>query len=96
MSLPSNLLETTQADIERLIADRTQEGPHLDFKRDLPGVWDNSAKHELLADVTAFANSGGATSSTVSTRTMRRRLQLFARKALLTSTRRFDDYRTSS
>jgi Putative DNA-binding domain len=59
MSLPSNLLLTTQADIQRLIADRVQEGPHLDFKRDLPVAWDNSAKHELLADVTAFANSGG-------------------------------------
>ncbi len=36
-----------------------QEGPHLDFKRDLPAPWDGSAKHELLADATAFANSGG-------------------------------------
>lgn len=59
MSLPSNLLETIQADIQRLIADGVQEGPHLDFKRDLPSAWDNSAKHELLADATAFANSGG-------------------------------------
>lgn len=59
MSLPRNLLETAQADIQRLIADRAQEGPHLDFKRDLPAAWDSSAKHELLADVTAFANSGG-------------------------------------
>lgn len=59
MSLPINLLATTQADIQRLIADRVQEGPHLDFKRDLPVAWDSSAKHELLADVTSFANSGG-------------------------------------
>jgi hypothetical protein len=59
MSLPRNLLETTEADIRSLIADRVQEGPHLDFKRDLPAAWDGSAKHELLADVTAFANSGG-------------------------------------
>ena len=59
MSLPINLLETTQADVQRLITDRVQEGPHLDFKRDLPAAWDNSARHELLADVTAFANSGG-------------------------------------
>lgn len=59
MSLPRDLLETTEADIRRLIADRAQEGPHLDFKRDLPSAWDGSAKHELLADVTAFANSGG-------------------------------------
>jgi len=59
MSLPRALIETTEADIRRLIADRVQEGPHLDFKRDLPTAWDGSAKHELLADVTAFANSGG-------------------------------------
>lgn len=59
MSLPSNLLETTQADIQRLIAERVQEGQHLDFKRELPTAWDAAAKHDLLADVTAFANSGG-------------------------------------
>tara|TARA_B100001105_G_scaffold12875_1_gene9438 strand:- start:7236 stop:8423 length:1188 start_codon:yes stop_codon:yes gene_type:complete len=59
MSLPQKLLETTEADIRSLIAGHAQEGPHLDFKRDLPTAWDGSAKHELLADVTAFANSGG-------------------------------------
>lgn len=59
MSLPNNLLETAQSDIQRLIADRVQEGPHLDFKRELPLAWDASVKQELLADVTAFANSGG-------------------------------------
>lgn len=59
MSLPRNLLETTEADIRRLITDRAQEGPHLDFKRDLPPTWDGAAKQELLADVTAFANTGG-------------------------------------
>lgn len=59
MSLPSNLIETTPDDIRRLIAHRVQEGAHLDFKRDLPTAWDGSSKHELLADVTAFANAGG-------------------------------------
>lgn len=59
MPLPIDILATTQADIERLISDRVQEGPHLDFKRNLPPTWDSGAKHELLADVTAFANSGG-------------------------------------
>lgn len=59
MNLPHRLIETSEADIRRLITDRVQEGPHLDFKRDLPVAWDSSAKHELLADVTAFANSGG-------------------------------------
>ena len=59
MSLPSNILDITLADIQRLIAERVQEGPHLDFKRDLPTNWDNGTKHDFMADVTAFANSGG-------------------------------------
>ncbi|MBK3780285.1 ATP-binding protein [Paraburkholderia aspalathi] len=45
--------------MEQLIAERVQEGPHVDFKRELPAAWDNSAKHELYADVSAFANTGG-------------------------------------
>lgn len=59
MTLPSNFLSITQAHLEQLIADQTREGPHLDFKRDLPAAWNDSAKHEFLADATAFANSGG-------------------------------------
>lgn len=59
MNLPRQLLETTQTDIDRLIADKAREGPHLDFKRDLPTVWDEKAKHRFLADATAFANAGG-------------------------------------
>lgn len=59
MTLPENLLALTQADIEQLVADQTREGPHLDFKRDFPTAWNDAAKHEFLADATAFANSGG-------------------------------------
>lgn len=59
MTLPENLLATTQAHIEQLIVDQTREGPHLDFKRDFPTAWNDAAKHEFLADATAFANSGG-------------------------------------
>lgn len=59
MTLPENLLALTQADIEQLVADQTCEGPHLDFKRDFPTAWNDAAKHEFLADATAFANSGG-------------------------------------
>lgn len=59
MALPANLRETTQAHLESLIADQTQEGPHLDFKRELPAQWDNATKHEFLADVSAFANAAG-------------------------------------
>jgi len=59
MTLPENLRALTQAHIEQLIADQTREGSHLDFKRDFPILWNDAAKHEFLADATAFANSGG-------------------------------------
>lgn len=59
MTLPENLQTITQTHIEQLVADQTREGPHLDFKRDFPTSWNESAKHEFLADATAFANSGG-------------------------------------
>jgi hypothetical protein len=57
--LPANLLQTTQADLEQLVAAHAQEGPHLDFKRDLPAAWDDRPKVKFIADVTAFANAGG-------------------------------------
>lgn len=59
MPLPQRIIDTTPADLERLIADKAREGPHLDFKRSLPSNWNDSAKQEFLADVTAFANAGG-------------------------------------
>lgn len=59
MALPSSILDVTQRHLEQLVADRTREGPHLDFKRDFPATWTNEAKHDLLADATAFANAGG-------------------------------------
>ncbi|MCK4130204.1 ATP-binding protein [Ralstonia pseudosolanacearum] len=59
MALPTRLVDTTQTDLDRLLEDKVPEGPHLDFKRDLPAAWDEKAKHRLMADVTAFANAGG-------------------------------------
>lgn len=59
MTLPNDLSSITQAQIEQLVADQTREGPHLDFKRDLPTAWNDASKHEFFADTTAFANSGG-------------------------------------
>jgi hypothetical protein len=59
MALPAILRDTTQAHLEQLVTDQAQEGPHLDFKRDLPANWDASAKNEFVADVSAFANAGG-------------------------------------
>jgi hypothetical protein len=57
--LPANILQTTQADLDRLIGAQTREGPHIDFKRDLPAAWDDRSKVKFMADVTAFANAGG-------------------------------------
>lgn len=59
MPLPSKLVDTTQVHLEQLIREQTQEGAHVDFKRELPAAWNDGAKHELYADVSAFANAGG-------------------------------------
>lgn len=58
MPLPTNLLATAEADLQRLVAERELEGPHLEFKRDTPRA-DNGARHEFAADVSAMGNSGG-------------------------------------
>lgn len=36
MPLPDDLTKTTQADLEHLVDGRESEGPHLDFKAELP------------------------------------------------------------
>ncbi|MFP3586513.1 ATP-binding protein [Paraburkholderia sp. SIMBA_055] len=59
MPLPSKVVDTTQAHLEQLIQEQVLEGPHIDFKRELPPAWNDAAKHELCADVSAFANAGG-------------------------------------
>ncbi len=43
MTLPENLLTTTQADIDMLVADQAREGPHLELKRGLPMAWNDAA-----------------------------------------------------
>jgi hypothetical protein len=58
MPLPRNLLQTTAADIQALVTNRTPEGAHLDLKRELQRL-DGGGRHELLADISAFANSSG-------------------------------------
>jgi hypothetical protein len=58
MPLPATLSDTTEADLQRLIADREAEGPHLEFKRE-PPRGDQAGRHELAADVSAMGNSGG-------------------------------------
>lgn len=58
MYIPRNLYQTTSQDIEALVRDMVPEGPHLDFKRDLPSPGEQG-RHDLVADTSAFANSGG-------------------------------------
>lgn len=58
MPLPRDLTTTTESHLTALIASQTAESAYLEFKRDAPGR-DSSAKHELTADVSAFANSSG-------------------------------------
>ena len=58
MALPRDLSTTTEADIRSLVDEQATEGAYLDLKRDLPGR-DAGARHEFLADVSAFANSAG-------------------------------------
>ncbi len=50
--------EINGEDLASLVRDRRQESQTLDYKLVLPGR-DNSARHEFLADVSAFANSSG-------------------------------------
>lgn len=58
MTIPRNLTQTTASDLAALVEQQVTEGPYLDFKRDLPRL-DGSGRHELLADISAFANSSG-------------------------------------
>ncbi|PXW28343.1 AlbA family DNA-binding domain-containing protein [Paraburkholderia caballeronis] len=58
MALPRDLTSTVERDIESLIEGQAVEGTNLDFKRDIPGR-NNEARHEFVADVSAFANASG-------------------------------------
>ncbi|SPB14781.1 transcriptional regulator [Caballeronia novacaledonica] len=58
MALPRNLATTVDRDIQSLVQEQAVEGTHLDFKRDLPGR-NGEARHEFVADVSAFANASG-------------------------------------
>jgi hypothetical protein len=59
MLLPAKLTDTVQTHLEQLVTTGATEGQHLDFKRELPTIWNDSAKVKFLADITAFANAGG-------------------------------------
>lgn len=56
--LPRDLSTTTESHLLALISAQISEGAHLEFKRELPRS-DAAGRHELAADVSAFANSAG-------------------------------------
>lgn len=56
--IPARLEQITEAHLQDLIETGAAEGKAIDFKRDLPGR-DNQSRHDLLADVCAFANVAG-------------------------------------
>ncbi|MGO4479776.1 helix-turn-helix domain-containing protein [Massilia sp. 2TAF26] len=58
MSLPSDLTTTRQEHLTALVEARVGENTYLDFKRDLPSR-DARGTQDLVADVSAFANSTG-------------------------------------
>jgi hypothetical protein len=59
MSLANTHLASIKHEhLARLLADRVEEGVHLDFKRDLYAASDEQ-KAEFLADISAFANAAG-------------------------------------
>lgn len=55
--IPLDQLEFSH--FQALQADDVREGPHLDYKWELPTNWNDEAKREFLADVSSFANAGG-------------------------------------
>lgn len=58
MTLPFDLSRVTAEDIKAIVQSRAPESAYLEFKQQLP-VSDGAGKHELTADVSAFANAGG-------------------------------------
>lgn len=58
MTLPRDLITTNETNLTALVAAQVSEGTYLDLKRELPKL-DGNGRHELLADVSAFANSSG-------------------------------------
>lgn len=58
MSLPSNLTDAREHHLAALVDAGASENTYLDFKRDIPGR-DARGNQDLVADVSAFANSSG-------------------------------------
>jgi hypothetical protein len=56
--IPNTIDQITAADIQQLVDAQAEEGPTLEFKRDLPRD-DRDSRKEFVADVCALANSKG-------------------------------------
>ena len=56
--ISAELNAITEAHIQALVANRIEESPTLEFKRELPRD-DRDARKEFIADVCAFTNTGG-------------------------------------
>lgn len=52
------LQDIVEADLQALISSRREEGPQIDFKRDLPKE-DHDGRKEFYSDICAFANTSG-------------------------------------
>lgn len=56
--IPNSMDHLSAEDIQGLVTARAEEGPTLEFKRDLPRD-DRDSRKEFVADICAFANSKG-------------------------------------
>lgn len=61
MSIKTELTETVQVDLEKMIFAEVQEGPRIDYKEEYTLHWNDKAKYSLVADAVAFANTNGGT-----------------------------------
>jgi hypothetical protein len=57
--IPREIDHIEKADIEKLLADKVEEGLRLDYKGRAPNFHDDDARRDFLIDVTAMANSSG-------------------------------------
>jgi len=56
--IPNSIDQVAAADVQALVDSQAEEGPTLEFKRDLPRD-DRDSRKEFIADVCAMANSRG-------------------------------------
>lgn len=59
MTFAKSIDQLTREDIQGLVDNGGPESRTLDYKDQLPTTWNDKAKHDLLADFSAFANTAG-------------------------------------